>query len=40
VSSEDEEEGLDATQHNEKYTQGTLIVNNKEQVYENEAELI
>lgn len=30
VSSEDEEEGLDATQHNEKYTQGTLILNNKE----------
>lgn len=38
VSSEDEEEGLDATQHNEKYTQGTLIVNNKEQVYETGAE--
>ena len=38
VSSEDEEEGLDATQHNEKYSQGTLIVNNKEQVYETEAE--
>lgn len=29
VSSEDEEEGLDATQHNEKYTQGSLILNNK-----------
>ena len=28
VSSEDEEEGLDSTQHNEKYTQGTLIVAN------------
>jgi ammonium transporter, Amt family len=28
VSSEDEEEGLDATQHNEKYTQGSLILNN------------
>ncbi len=26
VSSEEEEEGLDATQHNEKYVQGTLIV--------------
>jgi Amt family ammonium transporter len=25
VSSEDEEEGLDASQHNEKYTQGTLL---------------
>lgn len=38
VSSEDEEEGLDATQHNEKYTQGTLIVNNKGEVFETEAE--
>ena len=28
VSLEDEEEGLDSTQHNEKYTQGTLIVAN------------
>lgn len=26
VTSEEEEEGLDASQHNEKYTQGTLIV--------------
>ena len=26
VSEEEEEEGLDASQHNEKYTQGTLIV--------------
>jgi Amt family ammonium transporter len=26
VSSEDEELGLDASQHNEKYTQGTLLV--------------
>jgi len=26
VSSEEEEEGLDASQHNEKYSQGTLIV--------------
>ncbi|MNR67808.1 Ammonium transporter NrgA [compost metagenome] len=26
VSSEEEEEGLDASQHNEKYFQGTLIV--------------
>ena len=26
VSSEDEEEGLDASQHNEKYSQGTLLV--------------
>jgi Amt family ammonium transporter len=38
VSSEDEEEGLDASQHNEKYTQGTLIFNNKGQVYETDAE--
>jgi len=28
VSSEDEELGLDATQHNEKYLQGTLLVHN------------
>jgi Amt family ammonium transporter len=26
VTSEEEEEGLDASQHNEKYTQGTLVV--------------
>lgn len=30
VTSEEEEEGLDATQHDEKYTQGTLIVAGKE----------
>lgn len=30
VSSEDEEEGLDASQHDEKYTQGTLVLNNNE----------
>ena len=29
VSSEEEAEGLDATQHNEKYTQGTLIIQNE-----------
>jgi len=28
VSSKEEEEGLDATQHNEKYLQGTLLVHN------------
>jgi Amt family ammonium transporter len=28
VSSQDEEEGLDSTQHNEKYVQGTLLVQN------------
>ena len=26
VTSEEEEEGLDASQHNEKYSQGTLVV--------------
>lgn len=30
VTSEEEEEGLDATQHDEKYVQGTLIVAGKE----------
>jgi len=30
VSAEEEEEGLDASQHNEKYSQGTLIVAGKE----------
>ncbi|MEO8795961.1 MAG: ammonium transporter [Daejeonella sp.] len=35
VSSEEEEEGLDASQHNEKYSQGTLIVRGVE-VYEKE----
>lgn len=30
VSSEDEEMGLDATQHNEKYVQGTLLVHTHE----------
>jgi Amt family ammonium transporter len=29
VSSEEEELGLDATQHNEKYVQGTLLVHNQ-----------
>jgi Amt family ammonium transporter len=28
VSSEEEEEGLDASQHNEKYYQGTLLIDN------------
>ncbi|MGY3054849.1 Amt family ammonium transporter [Pedobacter sp. UYEF25] len=32
VSSEDEEEGLDATQHNEKYSQGTLVVTNGQEI--------
>ncbi len=35
VSSEEEEEGLDASQHDEKYSQGTLIVRGVE-VYEKE----
>ncbi|SMD05227.1 ammonium transporter [Pedobacter africanus] len=35
VTSEEEEEGLDATQHNEKYTQGTLIVASTGQEIEN-----
>jgi Amt family ammonium transporter len=30
VSSEDEEEGLDSSQHNEKYLQGTLLVSQNE----------
>jgi Amt family ammonium transporter len=30
VSSEEEEMGLDATQHNEKYVQGTLLVHTRE----------
>jgi Amt family ammonium transporter len=29
VTAEEEEEGLDASQHDEKYTQGTLLVNEK-----------
>ncbi len=40
VSIEDGEEGLDATQHNEKYTQGTLIVNDGEFLYERDIERI
>lgn len=34
VSSEDEEVGLDASQHNEKYLQGTLLVHNNGKVNE------
>jgi len=37
VSSEEEEEGLDASQHNEKYFQGTLLVDNS--LIELEAEI-
>jgi len=36
VSSEDEELGLDATQHNEKYTQGTLLVGENGSLVEKE----
>jgi ammonium transporter, Amt family len=34
VSSKDEEEGLDASQHNEKYLQGTLLVHNNGSIKE------
>ena len=34
VSSEEEELGLDTTQHNEKYSQGTLLVHNENGKYE------
>lgn len=36
VSNEEEEEGLDASQHNEKYVQGTILVATKEGVVEKE----
>jgi Amt family ammonium transporter len=36
VSAEDEEIGLDASQHNEKYTQGTLLVHNNGKIEEKE----
>lgn len=38
VTSEEEEEGLDATQHNEKYVQGTLLVHNNGKVEERQNE--
>jgi Amt family ammonium transporter len=38
VSSEDEEIGLDATQHNEKYMQGTLLIHNNGQLDEKVAD--
>jgi Amt family ammonium transporter len=34
----DEEEGLDASQHNEKYLQGTLLVTNGKLTKETEIE--
>ena len=37
VSVEDEEEGLDATQHNEKYVQGTLLVTSNGELHEKDA---
>lgn len=37
VSAEEEELGLDATQHNEKYLQGTLLVHNNGKIQEEEA---
>ncbi len=37
VSSEEEEEGLDASQHNEKYLQGTLLVSTNGVVKEEKA---
>lgn len=40
VSSEDEEEGLDASQHNEKYMQGTLLVSNNGIVVEKDAKYV
>lgn len=40
VSSEEEEEGLDASQHNEKYSQGTLIVSDNGSVYETDADRV
>ncbi len=40
VSSEEEDEGLDSTQHNEKYSQGTLIVTDSGSVYETDADRV
>jgi Amt family ammonium transporter len=37
VTAEEEEIGLDATQHNEKYLQGTLLVTNNGAIHEEEA---
>jgi Amt family ammonium transporter len=36
VSSEEEEVGLDASQHNEKYLQGTLLVHSNGKMQEKE----
>jgi Amt family ammonium transporter len=40
VSDKEEEEGLDATQHNEKYVQGTLLIATKDGLVEEEIEYI
>ena len=40
VTMEEEEEGLDASQHNEKYSQGTLIVSDNGSVYETDADSV
>jgi Amt family ammonium transporter len=40
VSSEEEELGLDASQHNEKYIQGTLLVNNNGITVERDVKLL
>ena len=40
VSSKEEELGLDATQHNEKYLQGTLLVHQNGKMKETETELL
>jgi len=39
VSAEDELLGLDATQHNEKYLQGSLLVHNNGQIEETQIEV-
>lgn len=38
VSNKEEEEGLDASQHNEKYVQGTILVSTKEGLIEREVD--
>ena len=38
VSQQEELEGLDASQHDEKYMQGTLLVQNNGVVYEKDVE--
>lgn len=38
VSNQEEEEGLDASQHNEKYVQGTILVATKEGIVEKEVQ--